>query len=166
MDNGIEEEGCARAQANFSVRRPDVGVISTGVAHVLTWLAALLLVFAPIYQGVSVTPVTSGGAASESVRFTSTLVEVNGLSVLPLLLVPVALTALGLDSRPGDTYRVGQAQGASMGFSHTPAGVLRCEYFLHRAVLLPCGDRACCLSFHGLTAQQHQPSNGHLRTPP
>ena len=96
MDNGIEEEGCARAQANFSVRRPDVGVISTGVAHVLTWLAALLLVFAPIYQGVSVTPVTSGGAASEPVRFTSTLVDVNGLSVLPLLLVPVALTALGL----------------------------------------------------------------------
>lgn len=78
------------------MRRGDAGVISTGVAHVLTWVAALWLIFGPVYQGVSVTAVTSGGTASEPVRFTATLIEVNGLRMLPLLLAPVALTALAL----------------------------------------------------------------------
>ena len=78
------------------MRRRDAVVISTGVAHVLTWVAAIGLLVGPVYQGVSETAVTPGGVASESRRFTATLVEVNGLRVLPLLLAPVALTALAL----------------------------------------------------------------------
>ncbi len=78
------------------MRRGDAGVISTGVAHVLTWVAALWLIFGPVYQGVSVAAVAPGGTASEPARFTATLIEVNGLRMLPLLLAPVALTALAL----------------------------------------------------------------------
>ena len=78
------------------MRRRDAVVISAGVAHVLTWGVTLWLVFGPVYQGVSKTAVAPGGVASESTRFTATLVEVNGLSVLPLLMVPVALTTLAL----------------------------------------------------------------------
>ena len=76
--------------------RRDAVFISAGVAHVWTWVVALFLVFGPVYRGVSETVVTSGGVAGESARFTSTLVEVNGLRVIPLLLAPVALSALAL----------------------------------------------------------------------
>ena len=78
------------------MNRRDAVVISTVVAHVLTWVAALLLVVVPVYQGVSTTAVTPGGVASESTRVTATFIEVNGLGVLTLLLAPVVLTALAL----------------------------------------------------------------------
>ena len=78
------------------MRRRDAVVISTGIAHALTWGVALFLVVGPVYQGVSKTAVTPAGVASESSRVTATLIEVNGWSVLPLLLVPVVLTALAL----------------------------------------------------------------------
>ena len=74
----------------------DATVILTGFAHALTWVAALLLVFAPVYQGASATALAPGGGASEFTRFTATFIEVNGLRVLALLLAPVALTALAL----------------------------------------------------------------------
>ena len=70
--------------------------VLTGFAHALTWVAALLLVFGPVYQGVAITAVTPGDAASESTRFTGSLIAVNGLRVLPILLVPVVLTGLAL----------------------------------------------------------------------
>ena len=76
----------------------DAVVISTVVAHVWTWVVALWLVVGPVYQGVSETAVTPAGVASESSRVTATLIELNGWSVLPLLLVPVVLTALALMS--------------------------------------------------------------------
>ena len=50
----------------------------------------------PVYQGQSTTAATTPGVAGESTHYTSTLIEVNGLRVLPLLLIPVALTALAL----------------------------------------------------------------------
>ena len=60
----------------------------------MAWIVGLLLVVVPGYQGVSLTP---GGIASDSTRFTATLIEVNGLGVvLPLLLTPVVLTGLSL----------------------------------------------------------------------
>ena len=73
----------------------DGTVILTGFAHALTWIPALLLVFGPVYQGVTTTAVTPGGA-SESTSFTATLIEVNGLRVLLLLLAPLVLTGLAL----------------------------------------------------------------------
>ena len=78
------------------MRRRDAVVISAVVAHVLTWVVGLWLVVGPVYQGVSETAVIPGGVASESTSFTATLIEVNGLIVLPWLMVPVALTTLAL----------------------------------------------------------------------
>ena len=60
--------------------------VSAWVAHALAWAAGALLVLAPVY---------SSGA---------TLIEVNGLHVMWLLLVPVLLTGIALwaTRRPGD----------------------------------------------------------------
>ena len=78
------------------MKRTDATVILTGFAHVLAWVVAIFLVFGPVYQGASVTPVAPGGAVSEPARFTQTFIGANGLRVLPFLLWPVALTALAL----------------------------------------------------------------------
>ena len=79
------------------MKRRAATVISAGAAHVLAWVVGLWLVVVPVYQGVSVTPVTPGGIADGSTRYTATLMEVNGPGVvLPLLLTPVVLTGLGL----------------------------------------------------------------------
>lgn len=71
-------------------------MISTGTAHVLAWVVVLWLVFGPVYQGASVTAVAPGATPSEPSRTTSTLIEVNGWRVLPILLMPAALTGLAL----------------------------------------------------------------------
>ena len=78
------------------MKRLDAAVISMWVAHTLAWIVALGLTFGPIYQGVSVTAAIPGDVASESTRVSATLIDVNGLRVLPLLLAPVVLTALAL----------------------------------------------------------------------
>ena len=78
------------------MRRFNAPVILTGVAHALTWVVALWLAVGPVYQGVSINGVTPGGVASEPTRFTETLIGANGARVLPLLLAPMALTALAL----------------------------------------------------------------------
>ena len=66
-------------------------------AHGLAWAAFLWLLFWPhFYEGVSETAVAPGANAREPARFTASLLEVNGLRVLPILLVPVALTGLSL----------------------------------------------------------------------
>ena len=79
-------------------------------SHVLAWVAFAVLAFAPVYQGASVTATASrppGVTADprETVRSepkqvttftTSTLIEVNGWGVLPIILVPVAFSGAGL----------------------------------------------------------------------
>ena len=78
------------------MKRHDPAIISAVIGHALAWAAAIWLAVGPTYQGASVAAVTSGGAASEPIRVTATLIEVNGLSVLPLLLMPVLLTAMAV----------------------------------------------------------------------
>ena len=73
-----------------------VSTASALVAHVLAWVVGVLLVFWPAYSGESVTPGLKGEAAAESSRTSATLVEVNGLYVLVLLLVPILLTGSAL----------------------------------------------------------------------
>ena len=80
------------------MKRWDATVISAVAAHALAWAVGLLFALGPIYQGVSVTTMTSGDIASESTRVTATLIEVNGLRALLLLAVPILLTALALSS--------------------------------------------------------------------
>ena len=79
-------------------------------SHVLAWVAFAVLAFVPVYQGVQVTetvsrPPGATAAPRELVRSnleqvttytTSTLIEVNGWGVLPIIMVPVAFSAAGL----------------------------------------------------------------------
>ena len=66
------------------------------VAHTLAWIVALGLTFGPVYQGVSGAAVIPGDVSSEYTRVSATLIDINGLRVLPLLMAPVVLTALAL----------------------------------------------------------------------
>ena len=78
------------------MKRHNAAVVSTGIAHVLAWVVVLGLVFGPVYQGVSVSAVAPGAPANVPTKTTATLIEVNGWSVLPILLVPAALTGWAL----------------------------------------------------------------------
>ena len=79
------------------MKRHNAAVVSTGIAHVLALVVVLGLVFGPVYQGGSVTPAAPGAPANVPTKTTTaTLIEVNGWSVLPILLVPAALTGLAL----------------------------------------------------------------------
>ncbi len=70
--------------------------ISTSIAHALAWIVFIWMIFAPFYQGESVTAVYPGEIPSEPTRTTATIVEVNGWGVLPILFLPVFLTGLAL----------------------------------------------------------------------
>ena len=78
--------------------------IAAWVAHLLAWAAGLGLVFAPAYRGVTTTPVQVDPATGqvigpntvEMTSQTATLMEVNGLYVATLLMVPIALTGLAI----------------------------------------------------------------------
>ena len=71
-----------------------VASISAWTAHAIAWAAGLWLAFGPVYQGVEAT--LPGESGSEVTRLSATMVEVNGLYVIPLLLVPVLLTGIAL----------------------------------------------------------------------
>ena len=78
----------------MQIRNP--AVFSTGIAHALARLVVIWLAFGPIYQGTSVVPVGPGETPNEPTRTSASLIEVNGWQVLPILLVPAALTGLAL----------------------------------------------------------------------
>ena len=78
------------------MKRHNAAVVSTAIAHILAWVVVIGLVFGPVYQGVSVTASAPGAAANEPTKTTATLIEINGWGVLPILLVPAALTGLAL----------------------------------------------------------------------
>ncbi len=78
------------------MRSGRISKVSAWAAHLLAWGAGLFLVFWPTYSGESVTPVLEGEPAAEAVRTSATLIEVNGIWVLALLLVPILLTGSGL----------------------------------------------------------------------
>ena len=78
------------------MKRHNAAVVSAGIAHVLALVVVIGLVFGPVYQGGSVTPAAPGAPANVPTKTTATFIEVNGWSVLPILLVPAALTGLAL----------------------------------------------------------------------
>ena len=73
-----------------------IATASAWAAHAFAWAAGGWLAFAPVYQGASQTASLLGEPAGEIVRHTSTLIEQNGLQVVPLLLAPIVLTAIAL----------------------------------------------------------------------
>ena len=86
------------------MRNERPAIIAVTIAHVLAWVAFLWLAFWPYsYQGVSATPVQVdelgnpvGELESEVVRYSASVVEVNGVGVLLPLFIPVAVTGVAL----------------------------------------------------------------------
>ena len=78
------------------MRSISAATVAAWVAHALAWAAGLWLAFWPVYQGESATATAPGEPLGETVRFTSTLIEQNGLWVVSLLLAPIVLTAVAL----------------------------------------------------------------------
>ena len=76
------------------LRFPRATSVSAWTAHVLAWAVGAWLAFGPVYQGVSAT--LPGESAGEATRSTATLIEVNGLYVVSLLLVPVLLSGIAV----------------------------------------------------------------------
>ena len=77
--------------------RSGIAVVLTAAAHALTWVALVFFVLGPVYQGVEETAVPAGElATAASTGSTSSLIQVNGWGVLPLLLFPVGMTGLAL----------------------------------------------------------------------
>ncbi len=73
-----------------------VATVSAWVAHAFAWAAGVWLAFWPTYEGASVTPTLPGEPGGEVIRSSATAIEVNGLHVILLLLVPILLTAITL----------------------------------------------------------------------
>lgn len=101
------------------MNRARLGIASAALAHFLAWAVSLYFAFYPcVYQGTTVTTQT-GITISES-GCSGSLVTVNGLRVLLVLAVPVAITGLGLFAMISNmvTYRFARillwASGISM----------------------------------------------------
>lgn len=86
MDGGAERR----------VRSMRAATVSAWVSHALAWAAGVFLAFVPVYQGASVEATLPGEPAGETTRVSSTLVEVNDLSALWWLLVPIVLTGIAV----------------------------------------------------------------------
>ena len=84
-----------------------LALIAALVAHVCAWAAFLFLLFWPTYSGSSVSAVAVNIAGDLPSRapltlvepevtretFSATIIDVNGLRVVPILALPLALTA-------------------------------------------------------------------------
>ena len=95
-DEGMEKFALIFRRAKNS----RAAVVPATIAHLLAWAAFLGIAFWPYsYQGVSATAVNVGRpseTASEVVRYSASVTEVNGYWVLIPLFVPVLVTAMAL----------------------------------------------------------------------
>ena len=126
------------------MRGISIATASAWAAHAMAWAAGGWLAFAPAYQGASQTASLPGEPAGEIVRHTSTLIEQNGLQVVPLLLAPIVLTAIALLALRLTNDRPTDAEGAAMGSCDAPSGILCTGDTLHRHLLPARGDGAAC----------------------
>ena len=78
------------------LRSIGVATVSAWIAHAFAWAAGVFFAFGPVYQGESVTPALPGAPGGEVIPSSATAIEVNGLHVILLLLVPILLTAITL----------------------------------------------------------------------
>lgn len=100
------------------MNRAILGIASAAIAHFLAWAVSLYFAFYPcVYQGSSVT--TQTGVTIRESGCAGSLVTVNGLSVLLVLVVPIAITGLGLFATISKmvTYRVARILLWSTGIS-------------------------------------------------
>lgn len=73
-------------------RKLNVTVLCAWTSHALAWAVGFWLLFGPSYV------TTSLNSDGETTRSTKTFVEVNGLDVLWVPLVPILLTGIGLQT--------------------------------------------------------------------
>ena len=69
------------------------------LAHGLAWAAVAYLLFVPVYSGQITTAVAQGQptvSTNTTTPTSSTLLEVNGLEIIPVILIPVLLTGFAL----------------------------------------------------------------------
>ncbi len=99
--------------------RTRLAIASAALAHFLAWAVSLYFAFYPcVYEGATVT--TQSGVTIRESGCSGSLVTVNGLRVLLVLAVPVAITGLGLFATISNvvTYEVARillwASGISM----------------------------------------------------
>ena len=78
------------------LRSIGVATVSAWVAHALPGPLGSGWRFWPTYEGASVTATLPGEPGGEVIRSSATAIEVNGLHVILLLLVPILLTAITL----------------------------------------------------------------------
>ena len=72
--------------------RAGISLAAAVISHILAWAATLYFLFWPIYGFVNVSPGESGAISISG----DTLIAVNGLWAALLIVIPVALTAIGL----------------------------------------------------------------------
>ena len=91
------------------MNRAILAIASAALAHFLAWVASLYFAFYPcVYQGVTVT--TQTGVTITESGCAGSLVTVNGLRVLLVLAVPVAITGLGLFAMISNVVTYGVAR--------------------------------------------------------
>ncbi len=79
----------------YWVKRQGAATRTALVAHALSWAAFLWLLLWPYsYRGVSVTVTAPEGPPGVSIPVHASMVAFNGLKVIPILAIPVAITAL------------------------------------------------------------------------
>ena len=89
---GITRDG---KQGYRDLSRARLAIASAALAHFLAWAVSLYFAFYPcVYEGATVT--TQTGVTIRESGCSGSLVTVNGLRVLLVLAVPVAITGLGL----------------------------------------------------------------------
>ena len=91
------------------MNRAKLGLASAVLAHFLAWAVSLYFAFYPcVYDGATVT--TQTGVTIRETGCAGSLVTVNGLRVLLVLVVPVAITGLGLFAMISNVVTYGVAR--------------------------------------------------------
>ena len=91
------------------MNRAKLGIASAVLAHFLAWAVSLYFALYPcVYDGATVT--TQTGVTIRETGCAGSLVTVNGLRVLLVLAVPVAITGLGLFAMISNVVTCGVAR--------------------------------------------------------
>lgn len=73
----------------------NAAIVSALMSHILTWVALLWLLLWPYsYRGVKTEATVPGELPGPSTEVHASFLAVNGLRVIPILLIPVAITAI------------------------------------------------------------------------
>ena len=129
-------------------------------AYVSAWMAlglavatGIYLAVGPAYQGVEVEAVAPGESSVEVGRFTATFIEVNGLRVVPLLLVPVVLSGLAVWAvHARDAGRI-RRQASLWMFAVALLGLCAVTFLSIGVLYLPTGIALLAAAFTGLRAK-------------